>query len=359
MTDTGVYIHVPFCASKCPYCDFYSVRFNEAQEKIYMKALFSQMQKYGGIGIDTVYFGGGTPSLLGAEKITEILNEVKKIFILHTPEITVECNPSTVDENFFEAIAKAGVNRISLGLQSAVDSERKKLGRKAGRKDVENAITFAKKYGIKNISLDLMLGIENQTEESLKQSVDFCISSDVTHISAYILKLEEGTFFYKNRDKLNLPDEDATCDLYLQACELLENGGFYQYEISNFAKLGYESKHNLKYWNCEEYLGFGPAAHSFYNGKRFYFDREIVENPMPQEDGAGGDFNEYLMLKLRLTKGIENEEVIKKFGHPIPDKIIKKAAFFERKGFMKTDENSISLTRQGFLISNYIISELV
>ena len=257
---------------------------------------------------------------------------------------------------------ESGVNRISMGLQSAVDSERRILGRLSDKNQVENAVKAAQKVGFSNITLDVMLGVPNQTEKSLKETLDFCLSLGVPHISAYILKLEENTHFYRNASKYNFPDEDLTADLYLQMCEVLEKGGIMQYEISNFAKSGFESRHNLKYWHCEEYLGLGPSAHSFIDGKRFYFDRDFqsfMNGDSPIQDGLGGDFTEYAMLNLRLAEGLNEDKVINRFGHSIPDEIYEKSKIFIDNGYMQKTGNGLSLTRKGFLISNTILSEIL
>ena len=257
---------------------------------------------------------------------------------------------------------ESGVNRISLGLQSAVDSERRILGRLSDRNQVENAVKAAQKVGFSNITLDVMLGVPNQTEKSLKETLDFCLYLGVPHISAYMLKLEENTHFYKMKHKYNFPDDDLTADLYLQMCEDLEKGGIMQYEISNFAKSGFESRHNLKYWHCEEYLGLGPSAHSFIDGKRFYFDRDFqsfMNGDSPIQDGLGGDFTEYAMLNLRLTEGLNEDKVMNRFGHSIPDEIYEKSKIFIDNGYMQKTDNGLSLTRKGFLISNTILSEIL
>ncbi len=327
----------------------------------YVKCVCNQLRGYDNYQFDTVYFGGGTPSVIGAENIAEIL---KCADITDNHEITVECNPSDCgDGGFdFEKAAKAGINRISFGLQSAVDSERKALGRRAGAQDVKNAVKRAQSDGIGNISLDLMLGIPGQNEDTLKRSVDFCFSAGVKHISAYILKIEECTYFYKAKDRLNLPDEDETADLYLKCVELTEQNGMKQYEISNFAFPGFESRHNLKYWRCEEYLGIGPAAHSFIGGKRFYYGRDLNEylnNPQPVYDGSGGDFDEYAMLALRLTEGLQDSMAFERFGFHIPERFFEKAKKYEKNGLAEITDNSISLTAKGFLVSNAIIGDLL
>ncbi len=365
MKNLGLYLHIPFCRSKCPYCDFYSFSGNENQVDEYTRVLNERilsstlpLQRK----CDTLYLGGGTPSVLGAENIAKLVNTCKKDFLTDNAEITVECNPYGLDEDFFRTLYNCGVNRISLGLQSAVDSERRILGRLSDKNQVENAVKMAQKIGFDNITLDVMLGIPKQTEKSLNSTLDFCVSLGVPHISAYILKLEENTYLYKNREKYSFPDDDATADLYLQMCEALESNGIMQYEISNFAKSGFESRHNLKYWHCEEYLGLGPSAHSFLDGKRFYFDQDFdsfMRGNSPIQDGVGGKFTEYAMLNLRLCEGLQNQKVIERFGHNIPNEIYEKSKIFVDNGFMVADENKLSLTRKGFLMSNTILSSIL
>lgn len=363
MKNIGLYIHIPFCKSKCPYCDFYSLRSDVCGYDDYTMCVLESLETWAdkiNRRADTLYFGGGTPSLIGGRSIALITRRARELFGIDG-EITVECNPSATEDGFFETVAAAGVNRISLGMQSAVDSERKKLGRSADRKKIADCIAAARSAGIENISLDVMLGVPNQTEESLKETADFCLEMNVPHISAYMLKLEEGTYYYNNADKLNLPDDDETADMYLLLGDILESAGMRNYEISNFAKSGFEGRHNLKYWNAEEYLGIGPAAHSFIDGKRFYYPRDIEYFKAGKEpifDGTGGDEDEYIMLRLRLADGIIFEEFEKRFGEKFSEKIIEKAKKFEAKKYLVCDEKSLRLTRKGFLISNYIISEL-
>lgn len=362
MNPIGLYIHIPFCNGKCPYCDFYSVSPESETVEKYVDALCKKIDESGGI-YNTVYFGGGTPSLIGSNNIAKIMSHINR-----TPdcEATLECNPSdtgAVNSEFdFSVVAKSGINRISMGLQSADDGERKALGRRGGCDDVERAIVRAKLAGIDNISLDLMLGIPDQTEESLQKSIEFCKNSGAKHVSAYILKIEESTPFHIIKDTLCLPDEDETCGLYLFAVKELEKAGFYQYEISNFSQTGYESKHNLKYWRCEEYLGIGASAHSFVNGKRFYYERSIdgfISGNLPVDDGFGGDEEEYIMLSLRLTEGLIFDNYKKRFVNPVPDSTIKKAKEFEKHGLVKVTDKNISLTVDGFLVSNPVICELL
>lgn len=361
---TGIYIHTPFCASKCPYCDFYSFKAEENQKDSYLKAVLSCLEGYKSKisdVISTVYFGGGTPSVFGGKRIAEVLEFIKKNYsLLAEAEITVECNPSSVDEELVKALSLAGVNRISMGLQSAVDSERKKLERSASAQKAKEAIDLFNRYGIGNISLDLMLGIPGQTKQSLQKSLDFICESGAKHVSAYMLKLEEGTPFYKNPPAL--PDEDEVCDFYLYAVGELEKRGFCQYEISNFALEGYESRHNLSYWQCGEYLGVGPSAHSFLNGERFYFDRDFksfLKGKPPVSDGKGGDEEEYIMLSLRLKKGLNQKEFLERFQKNIPDTLYKKAEKYVKAGLMLSDSEGLRLNEKGFLLSNGIIADLL
>lgn len=340
---SGLYFHIPFCKSKCPYCDFYSKKYDCKEAEIYTNLVIKEMAKYQG-EFDTIYFGGGTPSIIEPELIGKIISSASAHFdIDKDSEVTIECNPSKDLSEDFKKYASYGINRVSLGMQSAVDKERFALGRSAGNVQVEKAINVARNTGIENISLDLMLGTPKQTLESLDETFDFISKMNVQHISAYMLKLEEGTRFFEVQDKLDLPNEDTTSDMYLKTIKCLGDLGFEQYEISNFAKKGYQSKHNNKYWELVPYLGIGKSAHSFWNGKRFYYD----ENMSIVQDGIGGTREEEIMLGLRLTKGISKSILTKPYKQ------------FIKMGLMRETKNSISLTPQGMLVSNSIINELL
>lgn len=368
----GLYIHIPFCRSKCPYCDFYSMPKNDEMIEKYCNALIDEIEtgrrtkefcKKANMSFDTVYFGGGTPSVIGADRLGRILECIKKNYnISDNAEITAECNPSTVDDEFFKILSSYGFNRISLGLQSAVDSERRSLGRLADKDKVLSVIDSSRKSGITNISLDVMLGVPSQTMESLDETVNFLLNTDVPHISAYMLSIEDGTVFHKRQNTLNLPDEDTVCDMYSYLSDKLTLNGYEHYEISNFAKKGSESRHNLKYWECEEYLGLGPAAHSFINEKRFYFERSadaFINGSKAVFDSFGGDSEEYLMLGLRLKKGISAKEYKMRFGYDIPSEFKENAKQFIKSGHINVEGDTYSLTKDGMLISNYIISSLI
>lgn len=365
MDKKGIYVHIPFCKKKCPYCDFYSKTGGEKEYDNYTKCLCTQISDFSrdkNIVADTLYLGGGTPTAIGANRIIRIIKAAKKHFCLNFPEteITVEVNPEKKDIDF-DLLFSSGCNRISIGLQSANDDELQFLGRIHNTADTERCINSAQKSGFENISLDLMIALPNQTNQSLRRSVQFCASYGVKHISAYILKIEEGTVFYKNKDELNLPDDERTADMYEYLCSLMDEYGFEHYEISNFCQPGYESKHNLKYWHDEEYIGFGPSAHSFLCGKRFYrpanFKRFYAGEIIP--DGNGGDVEEFIMLGLRLSEGITNERFRMCFGYNIPIEYIERAKRFEAEGLTKILENGFALTEKGFMVSNSLITEIL
>lgn len=339
----GLYIHIPFCFSKCPYCDFYSTKYTPTAADAFAEKLKGQMQDYTG-NFDTVYFGGGTPSILEPRVLTGILQSVRDHFAIDpAAEITVECNPSKDLTRDMEQYAAAGINRVSIGMQSAVDRERFALGRRAGSVEVARTVAAAKAAGITNISLDVMLGTPKQTPDSLEETFAFIARMQVTHISAYLLKIEPGTPFDRLQAKLALPEEDTVCQMYLQTVEQLGQLGFAQYEISNFARPGYESRHNLKYWLLEPYLGLGPSAHSLWNGRRFYFDRDWIW----QDEGPGGDREEQILLGLRLNRGIPEDWLTR---DPTP---------YIAGGFMRRANGRISLTPRGMLVSNTILAELL
>ncbi len=364
MDNTGIYIHIPFCEKKCPYCDFYSHKANETEIDDYVSALsekiyaFSEKYKY---TADSLYFGGGTPGLIGAKRLAGLVSDVKNSFgIYKNSEITVEVNPTNEDIDF-EMLKCAGINRISIGLQSANDNELKELGRLHNTQQAKKCIKKVKASGIDNISLDLMLGIPYQTKESLKRSIDFCIEQGAKHISAYLLKIEEGTIFHKKRESLVLPTDDESADLYEELCRLMNEYGYEHYEISNFCKRGFEGKHNLKYWHDEEYIGIGASAHSFIEGRRFYFPKNMKKffSGEITYDSTGGDEQEFIMLGLRLSEGITKERFYSRFGKEIPDEYIKRAEKFVKSGYVRTSQNGFALTEKGFLISNYLISEII
>lgn len=359
----GIYIHIPFCVSKCTYCNFYSFKCDEQLKDAYCKKLIGELKKWGAEvsrPVFSVYIGGGTPTALGDKRLSAVLDTVNNSFnVLQNAEITVEGNPGDDLEKIIPFIKKSGCNRFSLGLQSANMNELKTLGRRHTAEDAQRAVELIHKNGIENISVDLMLGLPESSNSSLKNSIAFALSLNVPHISAYILKLENGTLLSLKAEDLDIPDDDAVSNQYLLLCRELEKAGYEHYEISNFAKSNFHSHHNSAYWQCGEYLGFGPAAHSFYNGKRFYYPPDIdkyIENPEPIPDGIGGTAEEYIMLGLRLKSGISGTEFKNKFGYPLPDPIYQKAERLKQSGLCLMSGDNISLTDNGMLVSNSIIN---
>ncbi len=358
----GLYLHIPFCRRKCPYCDFFSVCDDRRIEE-YTGKLCNRLEEAGKTcqrEADTVYFGGGTPSLLGAERLCRILEKVYQFFGQNQTEITLEVNPEKKDLDF-SALRRAGFNRLSIGLQSANDRELQLLGRLHDKKDAENCIRAAQQAGFENLSLDLMVATPSQTRDSLLRSIDFCAEHGARHISAYLLKIEEGTPFAVRKEQLSLCTEDEQAERYLLAAEALKAYGYRQYEISNFSLEGYESRHNLKYWHDEEYLGLGPAAHSFLNGRRFFFGRSFEDfyEDHRVADGSGGDEEEFMMLGLRLSEGITEQRFRERFRRPLPAKYRQRGEKLVKAGYLEADEQGIRLTTRGFLLSNAIIAALL
>lgn len=352
----GLYIHIPFCQSKCGYCDFYSIKLTEDAADRYVSELKRRLRCSNEI-YDTVYFGGGTPSAIGGDRIADILGCVRTSA---DAEITVECNPNTASADFMSRIAAAGVNRISIGMQSANQAELVRLTRTHTAARTEQAVGNARRAGINNISLDVMLGIEGQTAETLKNTIAACDSLGAKHVSAYMLKFEPNTPFYK-LDRSAFPSDDDTALLYEIACRELEDRGFMQYEISNFAKRGMVSRHNLKYWNCEEYDALGPSAHLFREGKRYYYPRDLeyfINGGEPLFDDDFGGFAEYAMLRLRLSEGLNFDE-LRRRGLNLPDGFIEKCQPLAQAGFMTVGADGIRLTKKGFLVQNALLCEIL
>lgn len=332
----------------------------------YTEGLINRIKNWGGRLcrplVDTVYFGGGTPSLLG-ERIISVIGEVKEFFeVKENAEITLEINPAGNSERTLIAAKKAGINRLSVGAQSSDNKILSLLGRTHTAEDTLDTVKTARKLGFDNISVDLMIGLPNSDLNTLKADLDFILSLNPDHISAYILKLEENTLFYKKRDTLNLPDDDQTAEQYLYMCRYLEEKGFSHYEISNFARSGFEGKHNLKYWHCEEYLGIGPSAHSFLDEKRFYYPRDsrvFLRGEAPVSDGEGGEEEEYIMLALRLKEGLCFKKYRERFGKELSEDIKKAARTLQKAGLLNINNDSISLTDRGMLLSNNVILNLL
>ena len=379
----GLYVHIPFCRSKCPYCDFCSLpRPSVELTEDYTRELSRRIRRAGNdycregegrIPVDTVYFGGGTPSLLPPHCFEELMEAVRESFcVLPDAEITAEANPATLTAETAQVWATCGVNRVSLGAQSAQEPELKALGRLHRWCDVEETVGLLRAVGIDNINLDFMLGIPHQTPESLTDTLTRALALRPTHLSAYTLMLEEGTPFYRRgRSGLGLPADEDTADeeaisLWEQACALLREAGYEHYEISNFARDGFRSRHNLHTWQCHDYLGLGVAAHSCMDGVRFGQSRDMdgflagkditeFTEVLTKEDEVA----EYIMLGLRLSDGIDEAEFFSRFGVDFWHTYGPLCIPFIERGMMARLDGRVRLTEVGFPVSNSILAELI
>ena len=372
----GIYIHIPFCRSKCDYCDFYSLAGREKEMDRYQKALLAHMRETAplaqGIGVDSIYFGGGTPSYYGAKRIRELLTHLHKLFqVDRDAEVTVECNPDSTDYKLLHTLRKAGVNRISLGMQSADGEELQRIHRIHTPHQTDQAVEAARKAKFANVSLDLIYGLPGQTMDSWKATVEHALSLIPQHLSCYGLKVEEGTPLARRvAEGEVLPDEDQQADLYLWTVGRLERAGLPQYEISNFAKPGYESRHNLRYWLTRPYIGFGPGAHSDFGGRRYSFVRDLdayirgvleggdiidASELIPQRERCG----EYLMLRLRTTRGVDGQEYRNDYFMDFAPLEARLREFAAQGWAEQTGEGRWRFTPRGFLVSNQLIGDLL
>ena len=371
----GLYLHIPFCKSKCLYCDFYSLPRREEEMDRYTAALLQHLEEMAPRAsshrVDTVYFGGGTPSYLGVKRLEKLLKTVKKRYpVEKAAEITLEANPDSLDGwRSVRALRRAGVNRISLGVQSADDGELRAIGRIHTFAQAEAAVEAVRRAGIHNLSLDLIYGLPGQSMESWRKTVERALDLEPEHLSCYGLKVEEGTPLFEAQDTLDLPGDDLQADMYLWAVRFLEERGWEQYEISNFARPGFASRHNLKYWRLEEYAGFGPGAHSDFGDVRYAYVRDLDGYCRGVTEGAdmlseseripprARDL-EYLMLGLRLVQGVERREFEDRFRLPFaPIQAVLEA--FQGTGHAAGAQGRWHLTPEGFLVSNQIIGQVL
>ena len=366
----GLYLHIPFCKQKCAYCDFYSLAGNETHMDAYCAALTRHLEEVAprcsGMTVDTVYFGGGTPSYLGAARLTSLLKIVKKRYRLAPDaEITVECNPDSAgDWKALRQLRRAGFNRISLGVQSTDDALLREIGRVHTFEQVTDAVAAARMAKIQNISLDLIYGLPYQTLEQWQDTLRTAAALDVSHLSCYGLKVEEGTPLYERRESAALPDDDLQAEMYLWAVDYLEQHGYHQYEISNFARDGFESRHNLKYWQMLPYAGFGPGAHSDFGDVRFAYTRDLhsylagdLELSEREELTPRDRMQEYIMLSLRTTAGIDRRYFEQQYRQRF-DPMEKLLVQYEAHGLAARTERGWRLTAEGFLVSNTVIVSL-
>ncbi len=372
MKKLGLYVHIPFCRSKCLYCDFCSFpRQDEEKMAAYVDALYRDLRAHApacrDYVVDTVFLGGGTPTTLPAYLLKELMGEIYKNYnVAPDAEITAECNPVTGERELFARMRAAGINRLSIGLQSAHEKELKALGRLHNFDIFATCFSDARAAGFDNISVDVMSGIPHQTPESRRETLQKVLALSPEHISSYDLIIEAGTPFARKRATLSLPDEETARRMYLEGIEFLSQNGYAQYEISNFARAGYESRHNLKYWNCDEYLGFGVAAYSDFGGARFGNSRDIEayiagkditkERSLPDEAER---INEYIMLRFRLCEGIDATAFAKRFDSSFEDVCGKKLAPFIASGLVCRDGDRYFLSREGMLVSNTILSDVL
>lgn len=378
MEELGIYIHIPFCKQKCFYCDFCSfANKNEMQGK-YVETVINEIknithkEKY---TVTTIYLGGGTPSILNPDYIKNILQEIKSSFeILDDAEITIEINPGTVNEEKLKKYKEYGINRLSIGLQSANDKILKKIGRIHDYKQFEETFFYARKCGFKNINVDLMIGLPTQAVEDVKQTLEKIIQKNPEHMSVYSLIIEEGTIIEKliNENKLQLPDEETERIMYWTVVNELKENGYNQYEISNFSKKTYESKHNTNCWKQKQYIGLGTSAHSYLNKKRYSntnnieeYIKNIQENNISknitiyEEQTEESTMNEYMLLGLRMIQGININEFKQKFKIDPTIKYKEILEKLQKENLIQITKTSIKLTKQGIDFGNIVWEEFI
>jgi oxygen-independent coproporphyrinogen-3 oxidase len=371
----GVYLHIPFCKSFCSYCDFYSITDSSGKEAL-VRALISeaalQARYLEGEIIDTIYFGGGTPSLLTVEQIRSIIDAIRQNFIMgDDPEITLEANPDDVTEGYFGSLKAIGVNRVSLGVQSWDENRLRYLGRRHTTTQSAMALNLIFSEGIKNVSADLIYGVPGMTTADLRTDLERMFSFPVTHLSAYHLTIEEGTRLgkMKKEGKLSETDEDTSNSMFTLLGSICRDHGFIHYEISNFALDGYISRHNSSYWRQVPYLGLGPSAHSFDRRSRQWnvsdvkkYIRSVNGGEVPfsrEELDRLTVFNEYVMTSLRTMWGIDLSYVEAFYDKELHDYLVNLSGKYIRYGLMRREKNTLVLTDQGKMISDNIIAELL
>lgn len=371
----GLYIHIPFCIRKCEYCDFLSFPADRQLRQQYVKSLRREMELWKetacAYDVDTVFIGGGTPSVLSMEEMDMVFQGICDNFSLtDKPEFTVECNPGTVRKDKFDLYYQAGVNRLSFGMQSAVEDELKKLGRIHGLKELLDGYELARQTGFDNVNLDIMSAIPGQTRKSYEETLCLVTGLEPEHISSYSLIIEEGTPFYEQYAENPPVDEDTDRWMYERTCEVLGAAGYERYEISNYAKEGKECRHNLKYWQREEYLGIGLGASSFLAHTRFSNERDIsayeeriASGKCPvaevEELRAEDERAEFMYLGLRCQRGISASRFQECFGRTVDECFGEEVSRFQRQGLLERRGDRIYLTRRGIDVSNYVFCEFI
>lgn len=375
----GLYIHFPFCSKICPYCDFYVLRESEAKRAAFLPYYERELKLFSGKRpelfsrkLETIYFGGGTPSLLESEQLAGLLGLIKNFFEVSVDvEITLEANPNDLLDNKPKTLRPLGINRPSIGVQSLSDSELKTLGREHSAGQSEKAVQNVGESGFKNFNIDLIFGVPGQTVDTWKQTLEKAVNWQPPHISTYSLTIEERTHFYKLQQtgKLRLPPDEICQEMYLTGVGFLKKHGYEQYEISNFARPGFQSRHNRNYWRRKSYLGIGPSAHSFSNNRRWanvrslpIYQRKLDAGELPLEFEEAIDrkkaFEEALLLGLRQKEGICLEELRVKFGYDLKNERSDLLKDLTAKNFVQIKNGQMQLTPLGFYVSDRIISEL-
>ena len=363
----SVYIHIPFCRSKCYYCSFVSYPKPELKSR-YLDSLKKEiLAVYKKEPLKTLYFGGGTPSLLSADEFSSI---IELFNISSDTEVTTELNPEGYNKNgleaeYFKELIDAGINRISIGAQTFDDKILKLINRRHDSLQIIKAVNNAKISGFDNISLDFIYGLPAQSEKMFTDDLKKACDLGVKHISLYGLSIEEGCYFYKNTPQ-NLPDDDLQADMYLSAVDLLKENGFGHYEFSNFAQKGFESRHNLNYWNNREYYGFGTASHGYLDGKRYSHStsvEEYINNPLyiieELSETQKNKLEEEIFLGFRKMSGIDVDFINQKYNINFCAKYEKIIDKYISSGFMKKTQKGYALTPKGVLISNTILAEFL
>lgn len=377
MKELGIYIHIPFCKSKCSYCDFISFANKEKKVEKYIECLKKEIKnkEVDNCIVDTIYIGGGTPSFIESKYIKEILELVKSRFkIKEEAEITIEVNPGTVNEEKLKDYKETGINRISIGLQSTNNKILKQIGRIHTYEEFLNTYNLVRKVGFRNINVDLMLALPNQTLEELEESIEKVIKLNPEHISIYSLILEDGTKMEElvNNKKIQLPSDELERKMYWNIKNKLEQNGYTHYEISNFSKKGFESKHNMNCWNQKEYLGFGLAAHSYINNERFCNTNNIeeyiknIENnniksniEICEIQNEEEKKKEYMLLGLRKLEGVNIGEFKNKFVDNPIYLYRKELEKLVNEDLIEIDLNNIKLTNKGLDLANLVWKEFI